>query len=122
MISSGGQFFLSSAKTKRESASCAWTSRYPFTLEPASYVVKCGCVRDIVQQKSGIRSSIIHWCLGFKSVQHFNLGQNNDTYHATKPLLAGSIPQLQPDLQTINIHLLRNKKSPGRRCRVLGIK
>lgn len=43
------------------------------------------------------------------------------TYHASEPLLTGSVPQLQADLEAIHVDLLRYEESAARRGGVLGV-
>ena len=42
-------------------------------------------------------------------------------YHASKPFLAGGVPQLQSNLQPVLVNLLRDEKRSGGGRRVLGV-
>jgi len=74
--------------------------------------------------ESNGRTSIIHRRLGGGKEVTKNMISINvkGTHHASEPLLTGSVPQLQADLEAIHVDLLRYEESAARRGGVLGVK
>ena len=68
-------------------------------------------------------TSIIHWRLeGPKKVERLPKQiDSSKTNHASEPLLACGVPQLETYFDTVNIHLLGNKESAARGGRILWV-